>query len=247
MAGARVRSFAAVAIVAVVGFSLTGCSKSNKSKTTAPNVTAPSQAAQGNGGAGSAGASAPAGGGGGDSAAAGDNTLLANGPACKIVTAADIQAAVGMPLGNITGDISGGPQGATNYHACTWTKDAPGLARPSTSSTEPTPQRRPSSPRTRRGTPTWRASCRAARRPSRTCQSATAATSSLDRWRGDDVITFTKGQQLIQVARLPRSARRSADARAEGRREALTRSRLMTPGMAAHGLQSNMCSISWLT
>jgi hypothetical protein len=127
MARAQFRSVAAVAIVAIVGFSLTACSKSNKSKTATPNVTAPSQAAQSNGGGGSAGASAPAGGGAGAaSAAAGGNTLLANGPACQIVTAADIQSAVGMPLGDITGDISGGPQGATNYHSCIWTKDVTG-------------------------------------------------------------------------------------------------------------------------
>jgi hypothetical protein len=126
MAGIHNRVVAAVAVVALAGFSLAACSKSNKAKTLTPNVSAPSQAAQGNGGAGSAGASAPGGGGGDASADAGGNTLLANGPACQIVTAADIQAAVGMPLGNITGDISGGPQGATNYHSCIWTKDASG-------------------------------------------------------------------------------------------------------------------------
>jgi hypothetical protein len=126
MAGIHNRFVAAVAIVVIAGFSLTACSKSNKAKTVTPNVSAPSQAAQGNGGAGSAGASAPGGGGGNASADAGGNTLLANGPACQIVTAADIQAAAGIPLGNITGDISGGPQGATNYHSCIWTKDASG-------------------------------------------------------------------------------------------------------------------------
>jgi hypothetical protein len=127
MAGARRRLVAAVAIVTVAGFGLTACSKSKNSKTAIPNVSAPSQAAQGNGGAGSAGASAPGGRGGGDASAdAGGNTLLANGPACKMLTAADIQAAAGTPLGDITGDISGGPQGATNYHSCIWTKDASG-------------------------------------------------------------------------------------------------------------------------
>jgi hypothetical protein len=128
MAGIHNRFVVAVAIVAIAGFSVTACSKSNKAKTTTPNVAAPSQAAQGNGGAASAGASAPGGGGGGGdaSADAGGDTLLANGPACKMLTAADMQAAVGIPLGNITGDISGGPQGATNYHSCIWTKDASG-------------------------------------------------------------------------------------------------------------------------
>ena len=126
MAGTHYRFVAAVAIVAIAGLSLTACSKSSKAKTTIPNVSAPSQAAAGGGGAGSAGASAPGGGGGNASADAGGDTLLANGPACQMLTAADIQAAVGIPLGNITGDISGGPQGATNYHSCIWTKDASG-------------------------------------------------------------------------------------------------------------------------
>jgi hypothetical protein len=126
MAGVHNRFVAAVAIVAIAGFSLTACSKSNKAKTVTPNVSAPSQAAQDNGGVGSAGTSAPGGGGGNASADAGGDTLLATGPACQMLTAADIQAAVGMPLGNITGDISGGPQGVTNYHSCIWTKDASG-------------------------------------------------------------------------------------------------------------------------
>lgn len=199
MAGARVRSFAAVAIVAVVGFSLTGCSKSNKSKTTAPNVTAPSQAAQGNGGAGSAGASAPAGGGGGDSAAAGDNTLLANGPACKIVTAADIQAAVGMPLGNITGDISGGPQGATNYHACTWTKDASG-----TGAAVDIEYGTYSSASAQLTSDKARDTDMASQLPggSETVKDVSVGDGGYDlnsTAGADDVITFTKGQQLIQV------------------------------------------------
>jgi hypothetical protein len=124
MAGIHNRFVVAVAIVAIAGFSLTACSKSTKAKTATPNVTAPSQAAQGNGGGGAS--SAPGGGGGDASADAGGNTLLANGPACKMLTAADMQAAVGIPLGNITGDISGGPQGASNYHSCIWTKDASG-------------------------------------------------------------------------------------------------------------------------
>jgi hypothetical protein len=137
MAGAHIRSVAAVAVIAIAGFSLTACSKSRKSKAVTPNVTAPSNAAQGGGGVAASSASSAGGGGGGGgnaaggsaaaaSAAAGGNTLLATGPACQIVTAADVQAAVGTPLGNITGDISGGPQGATNYHSCIWTKDASG-------------------------------------------------------------------------------------------------------------------------
>jgi hypothetical protein len=128
MAGAQLRSVAAVAIVAIASFSLTACSKSTKSKAVLPNVTAPSQATAGNGSTPSAGASTSAGGAGAGaaSAAAGANTLLASGPACQLLTAADIQAATGMPLGNVTGDISGGPQGATDYHSCIWTKDASG-------------------------------------------------------------------------------------------------------------------------
>ncbi|HEY3925796.1 MAG TPA: hypothetical protein VGL75_14630 [Acidothermaceae bacterium] len=126
MAGIHNRFVAAVAIVAIAGFSLTACSKSNKAKTVTPNTTAASQAAQGNGGAAASSAGSGAGPVAGTSAAAGGNTLLATGPACQILTAADVQAAVGMPLGNITGDISGGPQGATDYHSCIWTKDASG-------------------------------------------------------------------------------------------------------------------------
>lgn len=126
MAGIHNRFVAAVAIVAIAGFSLTACSKSNKAKTVTPNATAASQAAQGNGGAAASSAGSGAGPVAGTSAAAGGNTLLATGPACQILTAADVQAAVGMPLGNITGDISGGPQGATDYHSCIWTKDASG-------------------------------------------------------------------------------------------------------------------------
>ena len=198
MARARTRSFTAVAIVAIVGLSLTACSKSNKSKTTAPNVTAPSQAAQGNGGAGSAGASAPAGGG-GDSAAAGDNTLLANGPACKIVTAADIQAAVGMPLGNITGDISGGPQGATNYHACTWTKDASG-----TGAAVDIEYGTYSSASAQLASQKARDTDMASQLPggSETVKDVSIGDGGYDlnsTAGADDVITFTKGQQLIQV------------------------------------------------
>jgi len=82
MAGINNRVVGAVAIAAIAGFSLAACSKSNKAKTVTPNVTAPSQAAGGNGGVGSAGASAADGGGGNASADAGNNTLLANGPAC---------------------------------------------------------------------------------------------------------------------------------------------------------------------
>jgi len=93
MAGARTRYFAAVAIVAIAGLSLTACSKSSTSKTAKPNVTAPSQVAQGNGGGGSAagggaGASA-AGGAGAASAAAGDNTLSPNSQAIKDVPLGD--------------------------------------------------------------------------------------------------------------------------------------------------------------
>jgi hypothetical protein len=130
MAGTHNRFIAAVAIAAVASFSLTACSKSSKAKTILPNVSAPSQAAGGGGGGGSSAGGGGGGGGGGSaaaaSAAAGGDTLLANGPACQMLTAADVQAAVGIPLGNITGDISGGPQGATNWHSCIWTKDASG-------------------------------------------------------------------------------------------------------------------------
>jgi hypothetical protein len=203
MAGTQIRSVAAVAVIAIAGFSLTACSKSSN-KGLAPNVTAPSKAAQGGGGA--AASSAGGGGGGGGSAAAGsaaagDNTLLANGPACQIVTAADIQAAVGMPLGNITGDISGGPQGATNYHSCIWTKDASGegaavnieygtyasasaqLAKQKSTDTDTANQLNSMSPSTQ------------------TIKDVSVGDGGYEliTSTGDDVINFTKGQQFIGV------------------------------------------------
>jgi hypothetical protein len=203
MAGIHNRFVAAVAIVAIAGFSLTACSKSSKTKALAPNVTAPSQAAQGNGGGGSSGGGGGGGGGGGaaSSAAAGDDTLLAIGPACQIVTAADIQAAVGMPLGNITGDISGGPQGATNYHSCIWTKDASGtgaavniaygtyasasgeLANEKARDTDQASQLNGLSPNS------W------------TIKDVSVGDGGYEviTTVGDDTITFTKGQQLAQV------------------------------------------------
>jgi hypothetical protein len=201
MAGIHNRFVAAVAIVAIAGFSLTACSKSNKAKTITPNVSAPSQAAQGNGGAGSAGASAPGGGSGNASADAGGNTLLANGPACQIVTAADIQAAAGIPLGNITGDISGGPQGATNYHSCIWTKDASGTGAavniaygtyPSATGELATEKARDA------GTADQLNSLAP---NSQTVKDVSVGDGGyeLTTSTGDDSITFTKGQQVVQV------------------------------------------------
>ena len=206
MAGAQTRYFAAVAVVAIAGFSLTACSKSSTSKSTKPNVTAPSQVAQGNGGGGStggggAGASATGGAGAG-SAAAGDNTLLASGPACQIVTAADIQAAVGMPLGNITGDISGGPQGATNYHSCVWTKDASGTGA-AVDIEYGTYASASSQLAKQKATDTDMANNLNSMAPnSQTIKDVSVGDGGYELTTtagADDVITFTKGQQLIQV------------------------------------------------
>lgn len=207
MARAHIRSVAAVAIVAIAGFSVTACSKSSNTKTTAPNVTAPSQAAQGNGGGGSSNAGGGGGGGGGGSAAAasaaaGGNTLLASGPACQMLTAADVQAAVGIPLGYITGDISGGPQGSTNYHSCTWTKDASGegaavnieygtyasgsaqLAKQKSTDTDMANNLNSLAPN------------------SQTVKDVSVGDGGYELTTsagGDDTITFSKGQQLVQV------------------------------------------------
>ncbi|HEY5049614.1 MAG TPA: hypothetical protein VII50_01845 [Acidothermaceae bacterium] len=207
MAGAQIRSLAAVAIVAIAGFSLTACSKSSNPKAVTPNVTAPSQAAQGNGGGA---ASSPGGGGGGGgggsaaaaSAAAGGNTLLANGPACQILTAADVQAAVGMPLGDITGDISGGPQGATNYHSCIWTKDVTGEGA-AVNVEYGTYASASSQLATQKATDTDSANQLNSLSPnSQTIKDVSVGDGGYELTTsagGDDTITFTKGQQLIQV------------------------------------------------
>ena len=207
MAGGQFRSVAAMAIVAIAGVSLTACSKSSNPKAVTPNVTAPSQAAQGNAGAAASGAS----GGGGNaaggsaaaaSAAAGGNTLLATGPACQIVTAADIQAAVGMPLGNITGDISGGPQGATNYHSCIWTKDASGTGA-AVNIEYGTYASASSQLATQKATDTGTANTLNSLAPnSQTIKDVSVGDGGYELTTsagGDDTITFTKGQQLIQV------------------------------------------------
>ncbi|HWF42141.1 MAG TPA: hypothetical protein VN683_08670 [Acidothermaceae bacterium] len=198
MAGIHNRFVAALAIVAIAGFSLTACSKSKNPKTTIPNVTAPAQAAGGNGGGSSAGSSAPSGGGDDASAAAGDDTLLAIGPACQIVTAADIQAAVGIPLGNITGDISGGPQGATNYHSCIWTKDASGTGA-AVNIAYGTYASATSALASQKATDTSDAS----QFPGQTITEVSIGDGGYELVttgsRPDDVISFTKGQQYVQV------------------------------------------------
>jgi hypothetical protein len=207
MAGAPLRSVAAVAIVAIAGFSLTACSKSSSPKAVTPNVTAPSKAAQGGGGA----AASSAGGGGGNaagasaaaaSAAAGGNTLLAAGPACQILTAADVQAAVGKPLGNITGDISGGPQGATNYHSCIWTQDASGTGA-AVNVAYGTYASASSQLATQKATDTDTVNQLNSLSPnSQTITDVSVGDGGYELTTsagGDDTITFTKGQQLIQV------------------------------------------------
>lgn len=203
MARAHLRSLAAIAIVAIAGVSLTACSKSSN-KGLAPNVAAPSKVAQGNGGA--AASSAGGGGGGGaaagsDSAAAGGDTLLAIGPACQIVTAADIQAAVGMPLGNITGDISGGPQGATNYHSCIWTKDASGTGA-AVNISYGTYSSASAQLATQKAMDTDQANTLDSQFPgSQTVKDVSVGDGGYEllTTAGDDIITFIKGQQLAQV------------------------------------------------
>jgi len=105
-----------------MAFVLAGCSKSHHSAALTPNtsVTAATGSAAGGGGAGAAASSA---GGAAQSAAGGGNTLLATGPVCQWLTAAQVTAADGKPLTDVTGDVSGGPQGVLTYHSCTWTPD----------------------------------------------------------------------------------------------------------------------------
>ncbi|HZV26577.1 MAG TPA: hypothetical protein VFG00_09820 [Acidothermaceae bacterium] len=134
------------------------------------------------------------------SADAGGDTLLANGPACQILTAADVQAAAGIPLGNITGDISGGPQGATNYHSCIWTKDASGTGAavnvaygtyPSASTELATEKARDA------GTADQLNSLAP---NSQTVKDVSVGDGGYElTTTGDDAITFTKGQQVVQV------------------------------------------------
>jgi hypothetical protein len=207
MAGTRIRSvaaFAMVAITTIASFSLTACSKSTKSKAVLPNVTAPSQAVAANGSTASAGASTSAGGGGAGaaSAAAGANTLLASGPACQLLTAADVEAAVGMPLGNITGDISGGPQGATNYHSCNWTKDASGEGA-AVNIEYGTYASGSAQLATQKATDTGTVNTLNSAVPnSQTIKDVSVGDGGYELTTsagGDDTITFAKGQQLVQV------------------------------------------------
>jgi hypothetical protein len=125
-AGKTPKASVALALVACASFVLAGCSKSHKTATLPPHATAAAGAGAG-AAASSAGGGAAAGGAGGAagsaSAAAGGNTELAIGPVCKWLTAAQVTAADGKPLTDLTGDISGGPQGVLTYHSCTWTPD----------------------------------------------------------------------------------------------------------------------------
>jgi hypothetical protein len=105
---------------------LAGCSKSHHSAALIPktSVTAANSAAGGGGaGAGAGASSAAAAGGAAQSAAGGGNTELAIGPVCQWLTQAQVTAAAGKPLTDVTGDISGGPQGVLTYHSCLWTPD----------------------------------------------------------------------------------------------------------------------------
>jgi hypothetical protein len=201
MAGIHIRFVAAVAIVAIAGFGLTACSKSNKAKTVTANATAASQAAQGNGGAAASSAGSGAEAAAGTSAAAGGNTLLATGPACQILTAADVQAAVGMSLGNITGDISGGPQGATNYHSCIWTKDASGegAAVNVAYGTYASASGELATEKTRDAGTADQLNSLAPNSQTVKDVSVGDGGYELTTNTGDDSITFTKGQQVVQV------------------------------------------------
>jgi len=113
------------ALVVSMAVVLAGCSKSHHTATLPPNASAnaANASAAGGGGGGAAASSAAGGGGAAQSAAGGGNTLLATGPVCQWLTAAQVTAADGKPLTDVTGDVSGGPQGVLTYHSCTWTPD----------------------------------------------------------------------------------------------------------------------------
>jgi hypothetical protein len=120
------RASTAVVLVVCVAFGLAGCSKSHKSATVPPNATAAASAgatAASSAGGGAASGTAAGAGAGAASASEGGNTLLASGPVCKWLSAAQVTAADGKPLTDITGDLGGGPQGVLTYHSCTWTPD----------------------------------------------------------------------------------------------------------------------------
>jgi hypothetical protein len=121
------RARGAVVLVVCVALGLAGCSKSHKSATLPPNATAAAGAGGGaavsSAGGGAPAATAAAGAAGSASAGGAGNTLLASGPVCQWLTQAQVTAADGKPLTDVTGDISGGPQGVLTYHSCTWTPD----------------------------------------------------------------------------------------------------------------------------
>jgi hypothetical protein len=112
-------------LVVSLAFVLAGCSKAHHSAALRPktSVNAANGSSAGGGGAGAASSSAGGAGGAAQSAGGGGNTLLASGPVCQWLTAAQVTAASGKPLTDVTGDISGGPQGVLTYHSCTWTPD----------------------------------------------------------------------------------------------------------------------------
>jgi hypothetical protein len=112
------------ALVVSLAFVLAGCSKAHHSAALIPktSVNAANGSSAGGEGGGAAASSARAGGA-AQSAGGGGNTELAIGPVCKWLTAAQVTAASGKPLTDLTGDISGGPQGVLTYHSCTWTPD----------------------------------------------------------------------------------------------------------------------------
>ena len=119
-----------------------------------------------------------------------------------MLTAADIQAAAGMPLGNITGDISGGPQGATNYHSCIWTKDASGTGA-AVNVAYGTYASASGELATEKASDTGTANQLNSLSPnSQTIKDVSVGDGGYELTTsagGDDTITFTKGQQVVQV------------------------------------------------
>jgi hypothetical protein len=128
MGRAALRGAVNVAVLAVVvAGGAAGCSKSTHAPTVAKALqSAAAQAAAGASNAAAGASTAAAAAGGASSAAAAGNTLLAGNAGCKLLSAADVKAAAGIDLGNITGNISGGMQGASAHDACLYTKDEGG-------------------------------------------------------------------------------------------------------------------------
>lgn len=126
MGRAAMRGAVNAAVLAlVVAGGAVGCSKSTHTPEAAKAVqSAEALLASASKAAAGAGTPTAAAAGGTSSPDAGGNTLLAGNPGCKLLSASDVKAAVGVDLGNVTGNTSGGMQGASAHDACLYTTEA---------------------------------------------------------------------------------------------------------------------------